>query len=139
MVLLVAGARRAQSGVAAGLAASVSGARLSKAAAGVRWLSVLVAPKGQAVAGAGAAAAVDDHHLHHDVTSGGGGRPKADFMPSANTDTRKGICVVGCGRMGEIRTEGILANPGTRLVSVVDSDKERATALARNKRVPAFW
>lgn len=59
------------------------------------------------------------------------------FSPSA--DTRAGICVVGCGRMGKIRTEGIMANPGTRLVSVVDPDREQATALAEKTQVPAFW
>lgn len=59
------------------------------------------------------------------------------FSPA--TDTRTGICVVGCGRMGQIRTEGILANPGTRLVSVVDPNREQATALAKKTQVPAFW
>lgn len=59
------------------------------------------------------------------------------FSPVA--DTRAGVCVVGCGRMGQIRTEGILANPGTRLVSVVDPNKEQATALAKKTQVPAFW
>lgn len=47
--------------------------------------------------------------------------------------------MVGCGRMGQIRTEGVLANPGTRLVSVVDPNREQATALAQKAAVPAFW
>eukprot|EP00903_Cladosiphon_okamuranus_P013043 g12168.t1 len=67
-------------------------------------------------------------------------RPKVvspGFQPS--TDTRKGISVVGCGRMGQIRAEGVLSNPGTRLVSVVDPDREQAVALAERSTVPAFW
>lgn len=55
------------------------------------------------------------------------------------TDTRKGISVIGCGRMGQIRTEGIQANPGTHLVSVVDPNREMATRLAEKLTVPAFW
>ncbi|CAN0192198.1 unnamed protein product [Ectocarpus sp. 12 AP-2014] len=59
--------------------------------------------------------------------------------PYTPGDTRKGISVVGAGRMGMIRAEGIIANPGTRLVSVVDPDREKATALAESSNVPAFW
>ncbi|CAN0305524.1 unnamed protein product, partial [Hapterophycus canaliculatus] len=55
------------------------------------------------------------------------------------TDNRKGVCVLGAGRMGKIRSEAIVANPGTRLVSVVDTDREKATGLADSLNVPAFW
>ncbi|CAN0488675.1 unnamed protein product, partial [Scytosiphon promiscuus] len=52
---------------------------------------------------------------------------------------RKGVCVVGAGRMGRIRAEGIMSNPGTFLASVVDPAKEKAIALAESVSAPAFW
>lgn len=59
--------------------------------------------------------------------------------PFRPIDTRKGVSVVGAGRMGRIRTEGVMSNPGTFLASVVDPDEEKARALAKLASVPAFW
>lgn len=128
--LVATGARRAVRGAAGLLATSVPGAQQRSRATTARLVSVL-APK---------RAADNDYY---DVTSSSSSScrpsPVADFRPSADGDTRKGICVVGCGRMGKIRAEGILANPGTQLVSVVDPDRKRATELASRANVPAFW
>lgn len=59
--------------------------------------------------------------------------------PFRPVDTRKGVSVVGAGRMGHIRTQGVMSNPGTFLASVVDPDEEKARALAEIASVPAFW
>lgn len=59
--------------------------------------------------------------------------------PFRPVDTRKGVCVVGAGRMGRIRAEGVMSNPGTFLASVVDPIKEKAIALAESASAPAFW
>lgn len=60
--------------------------------------------------------------------------------PFRPIDTRKGVCVVGAGgRMGKIRAQGIMSNPGTFVASVVDPDTPRVKALAEHLNVPAFW
>lgn len=58
------------------------------------------------------------------------------FQPD---DNRKGVCVAGAGRMGQIRTRGIIANPGTFLCSIVDPDQQKAKALSTAMSVPAHW
>ena len=59
--------------------------------------------------------------------------------PFRPVDSRKGVCLVGAGRMGQIRAEGVMSNPGTFLASVVDTDEQKATALAASASAPAFW
>lgn len=59
--------------------------------------------------------------------------------PFRPVDTRKGVSVVGAGRMGHIRAQGVASNPGTFLASVVDPDEDKARALAELASVPAFW
>lgn len=58
------------------------------------------------------------------------------FQPA---DERLGLCIVGAGRMGTIRTQGIMANPGTFLCSIVDPDRARAKELSTACAVPAYW
>lgn len=59
--------------------------------------------------------------------------------PFRPIETRKGICVAGAGRMGQIRSRGIMANPGTFVSSIVDPDQQKAKALAQQLNVPANW
>lgn len=68
-----------------------------------------------------------------------GNEPSVLSPPFRPVDTRKGVCVAGAGRMGQIRTQGIMANPGTFLCSVVDPDRQKAKTLARQLSVPAYW
>ncbi|CAM9462040.1 unnamed protein product [Choristocarpus tenellus] len=59
-------------------------------------------------------------------------------LPFFPMDDRRGVCVVGAGRMGMIRAGGVLSNPGTILTAVVDTDREKSVALAKHLCVPAF-
>ncbi len=42
-----------------------------------------------------------------------------------------GICIVGCGYMGQTHAQGWQAVPETEIVAVVDLQPERAESLAR--------
>ncbi|CAN0168007.1 unnamed protein product [Discosporangium mesarthrocarpum] len=58
--------------------------------------------------------------------------------PFVPLDDRRGVCVVGAGRMGHIRAGGVSSNPGTRLTSVVDPNPEKSRVLAELLTVPAY-
>lgn len=60
-------------------------------------------------------------------------------IPFRPVDNRKGVVVVGAGRMGHIRADGVMANPGTFMASIVDPDENKAKALAEHASVPAYW
>ncbi len=60
------------------------------------------------------------------------------FGTKTNVTSRARVIVVGSGRMGQIRTQLIQANPKFQLVGIVDSDLSAAQALAKMYHVPAF-
>jgi myo-inositol 2-dehydrogenase/D-chiro-inositol 1-dehydrogenase len=51
---------------------------------------------------------------------------------------RANVAVIGSGRMGQIRTQLIHANPKLQLVGIIDSNLSAAQTLAETYHVPAF-
>ena len=50
-----------------------------------------------------------------------------------------GICIVGCGYMGQIHAERWAKIPGVRIAAVADIDHQRADAMANRYRLEVYY
>lgn len=113
--------------------------KAARGASRARTASVLLAPaidRSGSPAATVASTRISTGRMYSAVPAENQHFPLPPFRPE---DARKGVCVAGAGRMGQIRSQGVISNPGTFLSSVVDPDRQRAKALAQRLSVPAYW